>query len=341
LPAIVGEVIHRSLDLILRTFYEHGCSSINDAAATEALRGLGGYSAIVDREIARQVEALQANPRMVARVSILRTTLRSRLPEIRQRTQTMVSRAKLVPTTVNVGSQRLGTGEVTPLRKGSHPEVSLRVPDLRLTGRADLLTLEDSSCAIVDYKTGLPNDHHAEQVRMYQLLWSRDTGRNPGGVPVTSLTLSYARNEVSVEPLSSDELAALADDLTRRVDAAEEEVGHRPPPARPAPEVCRLCAVRHLCTEYWVSSGLSDAGGEYVDRQGIVSARQGPKSWLFSAERPLGEQVILRTPTEQPGFEVGDEIRLLDVVLPQADDEDGAVITMTPSSEFFVVESAG
>jgi hypothetical protein len=339
LPAVLGEIIHNCLDVILRKLYERGCSSIDDAAATEALRDLGGYSALVEREIAMQVDALQSNPRMTSRVGVFRTTLRTRLPEIRQRVQTMVARARLVPTSgVRVGRPESETR--APLREGTHPEVSLSVPGLHLAGRADLLTVTHEGCAITDYKTGSPSEHHAEQVRMYQLLWSRDSDRNPDEVPVTTLTLSYATHEASIDPLDPKQLTGLADDLARRVQAAEREVARRPPPARPVLEMCKLCSVRHLCEDYWASSATGDDGRDFVDRQGTIAARNGPKSWLLESHRPQRERILLRTTTEQPGFDVGEEVRLLDVVFPRDDDAEMPILTMTASSEVFVVADA-
>lgn len=340
MPAVVGEIIHRSLDLILRTLYERGCSSISDPASTEALRSLGGYSALIEQEISHHLDELQSNPRMAERLGVFRTTLRSRLPEMRQRVQTLMARAALVPAPSGARNHNGNATGPMGLGEGSHPEVALRVSELRLLGRADLITVASEGCAIVDYKTGAPNEHHAEQVRVYQLLWSRDRDANPAGLPVTSLTLSYATHDVSIEPMNAAQLQVFADDITNRVRAVELEVGLRPPPARPEAEKCRLCSVRHLCDAYWVSSAAGDDGRDFVDLQGTIVSRNGPKSWLLDAEQPDRERILMRTSTEQPGFKVGETVRLLDAVLTRDAENDAPIVTMTAASEVFEVEDA-
>jgi hypothetical protein len=197
-----------------------------------------------------------------------------------------------------------------------------------------LLTLNEDQCAIVDYKTGGPDDHHAEQVRLYQLIWSRDRELNPDRLPVTSLTISYAAHDVSVTPLAGSELEALADELATRIHAAEHELALRPPPARPAADLCRLCGVRQLCSDYWTSSAVDDAS-QFVDREGAIISRNGSRSWMIQVDEPRKERALLRTLTEQPGFDVGDDVRLLDLVIERDEETGEAVLTVTQSSEVF------
>lgn len=341
MPALAGQVIHGSLDAILRTFYQRGCSSIADPAATDAVRNLGGYSALIERQIENQLEEFKANPRTASRVAALGSALQSRTPEIRQRVQSMVARATLAPTSAIARTNGKGTHMRTPLRDGSHPEVPLRASDLRLFGRADVITVSSDGCSILDYKTGAPDEHHAEQLRMYQLLWSGDAELNPAQAPVVSLTLSYATHDVTIEPLSPAELDSLAGELVARVRAVEDDLAFRPPPARPEPTMCRLCDVRHLCDEYWASSAVVDDSREFVDRQGTIVARNGPRSWIMEIEEPNAERALLRTPTEDPSFAVGDQVRLLDVVVATNEDAGEAVVTITRASEVFQIDARG
>jgi hypothetical protein len=334
IPAVVGDIIHRSLDVVLRALYEQRCASITDPAATQALRSLGGYSGLVEREIERQLDLLQTTPRMATRVGAFKTVLRARMPDMRQRLQTMVARATLVPTAVGVKASRTTSAPMS-LGDGSHPEVPLRAGDLRLAGRADLITVRDEECSIVDYKTGAPDDHHVEQVRLYQLLWSRDRSVNPTAIPVRSLTLAYASHDKSVEPLDDDGLNDLAAELVARMRDAEIALEMRPPPARPAPDLCRLCSVRHLCDDYWASATAHDHDGDFVDCEGTVISQNGPRSWLVDVDRPKRERVLLRTLTEQPGFTIGNGIRVLDAGLARDEDTGRAVLTLTQSSEVF------
>jgi hypothetical protein len=44
---------------------------------------------------------------------------------------------------------------------------------------------------------------------------------------------------------------------------------------------------------------------------------------------------LLRTSTEQPGFDVGDELRLLNALLARDEDTDQNLLTLTQYSEVF------
>lgn len=338
LPALVGDIVHGSLDVILRALHERGCASISDPSAVEVIKDLGGYSALIERLITGQVERLEANPRMAPRVASLRTTLRSRVPEIRRRVQATIARAPLIPPSLAAPSTAsIPTAIRAPLGRGTHPEVPLQAPELRLVGRADLITIADDSCAIVDYKTGAPDEHHAEQLRMYALLWARDAELNPEGLPVSALTLSYATHDEQVGPLESGELEALAQELVARIGAVEDELRLRPPPARPTEPMCRLCSVRHLCEDYWnqiAGAGTTAGSRDFVDQQGTIVSRNGPRSWLIEVQ-PRGARILLRTPTEDPGFKLGDNIRLLDVLFSHDEDSGDVAITITQASEIF------
>jgi hypothetical protein len=198
-----------------------------------------------------------------------------------------------------------------------------------------LITITDGRCAITDYKTGVANDHHAQQLHIYQLLWSRDLELNPDQLPVAALTLSYSTNDVSIEPLSPSELDTLAAELVARIRAVEDDISFQPPPARPAPEMCHLCSVRHLCKDYWVSSTAGADSNEFVDREGTIVSQNGPRSWIMDVEQPQPERVLVQTPTEDAGFDAGDVVRLLDVVRARDEDTRSAVITVTRSSEVY------
>jgi hypothetical protein len=52
-----------------------------------------------------------------------------------------------------------------------------------------------------------------------------------------------------------------------------------------------------------------------------------------------GDEILLQTASETPGFSLGDRVRLLGLALGGDDDPAGAVMTMTHSSEAFVVDA--
>jgi hypothetical protein len=347
LPALAGSVVHRSLELLLTAFQAGGCTSVTEPGAVETIRELGGYSKLVKRTIVGELEALEHNPRAVECIAALRAQLGKEVPHIRERVQMAISRTRLEASSgdgVATGSAvAVGPG-LTP---GSHTEVELRVDELRLMGRADLICVNARGCTITDYKTGAPNEHHAEQVRLYALLWSRDGEVNPDEIPIEKLIVSYATHDEVLDPPTDAELGTLAARISARIGEAEREFGLRPPPANPAPELCRFCSVRHLCDDYWMTVGstlATDApspSGRFVDCEAEIARQNGSRSWVLRLEREPHE-ALLRTPTENPGFSVGDYVRLLGVIAGtvEADETSETVLTMTQFSESFLLDRA-
>jgi hypothetical protein len=192
-----------------------------------------------------------------------------------------------------------------------------------------------------DYKTGQPEPHHVDQLRLYALLWQYDEDLNSGGVAATSLSIVYAAHDEVLDAPTAAELHDLASTLDARIEAAESQLRLRPPPARPAPEICRYCSVRHMCEEYWADIAplsVGDVGSDPVlaDCEGTIARRNGPRSWVL-ALAPTGFEVLLRTPTEEPGFEAGDRVRLLGVVYGADDDAERTIATITQASEVFLL----
>jgi CRISPR/Cas system-associated exonuclease Cas4 (RecB family) len=261
LPSLVGDVTHNALEKILAELVRRGCSSPNTACAVGALKAMGGYTRVITEDVALKLQALDTNPRAKDRVPALRATMQVRVPEMRNRVQAVLSRSEFQPSprsNVNAGvasGARLDPsakrGERLPLAPGSYAEVTLRAESIRWSGRVDLLTIAADDTAIVDYKTGLPDDSHVEQLRLYALLWYRDKDRNPSATRASRLTIAYPNTDVTIEALSQAQLKALEDELESRVGVARRGLEARPPEARPSTTLCASCPVRQLCEEYW------------------------------------------------------------------------------------------
>jgi len=344
LAALNGSVVHRCLELLLTAFHDRGCSSVADPAAVEAIRGLGGYSKLVESVIAEEIAALKDNPRAVDMGPALTSQMTKGISRIRERVQMAISRARLAPIDGGLGMDSKGTDEVG-ITCGSHTEVELRDDELRLIGRADLITVGETGCTITDYKTGEPSEDHSDQLRLYGLLWSRDGQVNPGRIPIESLVVSYATHDHSIDVPSAPDLAGLASEITSRIATTEKQLALRPPPAKPKPEICRFCDVRHLCDDYWMTvrptfdmEPMEPSTG-FVDCEGEIARRNGPASWVLSLE---GEpaSALLRTTDERAAFSAGDCVRLLGVAAGtvQAEGASQVVLTMTPFSEAFLVD---
>lgn len=341
LPALVGDAVHRVLELILRSLHDHGCQSLATPCAVEVLKELGGYSKLIERVIDEQLHDLEDNPRMVDRIPGLRSALRTRVPDIRHRVQAAITRTTLKPIP-STNRAILDTPQRGPLGDGSYPEVELRAPELRFGGRADLLTISSGACTITDYKTGVPDTHHAEQVKTYALLWSRDRELNPSKLPLQQLVLSYGTHDERLDPPTDAHLVALAGQLVNRTAEAESQLLLRPPPARPAPAMCRFCGVRQLCEDYWdslthLATRSSHEEPDWFDYEGTVTSRNGPRSWLVTADD--GSALLLRTSSETTTFRLGDRIRLLNLLHGRDPDSPVPIGTLTQASEVFLLDA--
>jgi hypothetical protein len=341
LPALIGDVIHGVLEVLLRSFRAQGCASLADPCAVGVLRDLGGYTKLVEQGIEGQLDKLAENPRVGSRLPQLRTALRVKVPEIRQRVQAVIARTPFQST--GNGPTGGDTAQRGPLAPGFHPEVELRAPELRMAGRADLLHIDQDGCEITDYKTGSPDPHHADQLRLYALLWNRDFEANPESLPVRQLVIAYPSKDVVVEPPTAVELDLLASATVAEIKAAETALLERPPPAYPEPTVCRFCGVRQLCEDYWMQlptlPASSQLGGDpdWFDFEGTVIERNGSRSWLVAAAsgKPT---LLLRTMSEAVPFKVGDHLRLLDLHRDIDPESTLPIGTLSHTSEVFTVD---
>jgi PD-(D/E)XK nuclease superfamily len=338
--ALAGTVTHRALEIVLAALQSHRCESAVDPRAVQALRDIGGFSKLIENTIDRELDALAHNPRSQRQLGPIRERLVAEIPAIRERIQAAVSRMRLYP--IAEGTRATDAGSARgPLAPGSHAEVELSCEELRLRGRADLVAISREGCAITDYKTGSSSESHVDQLRLYALLWSRDEEMNPSRLPVQELVLAYTGNDLGVDPPSPDELDTLAATLAEQIEQAEANVSHPPAPALPAPQMCRYCAVRHLCEEYWDTAAAllpvpPPGAARFVDCEASVARRNGPRSWFLS----LGAEnagVLLRTMTEDPGFNAGDSVRLLGLALWLDKESGEPVLAMTSFSEVFVL----
>lgn len=342
LPALLGDVIHRVLEIVLSSFVAGGVPSTDSAAAVETLRSLGGYSELARSAIDERLAALANNPREKPRAQYLRDKLISRLPEIRQRAQQLLSRTVIVSAVAAHGDGP-ASGRV-PLGPGTFPEIDLRSAELHLAGRIDLLIVNESNCEITDYKTGAPDEHHRDQLLTYALLWRKDRERNPASIPVGRLTLAYSASQVDVPSPDEETLAALEANLAEQMARASSALTERPPPARPGPDICATCSVRHLCEDYWSflagGSGTAEPDAPYwFDYEGTVISQNGPRSWVL-AGAGIHSQLMVRT-SASDGLPLGQDVRLLGLLRGHDPESPIPIASLTESSEVFPLETHG
>lgn len=330
--ALEGTIVHLAIKKIAHAFAERGCPSLLDEGAISTLKELGGFTAIVVDCVDRALRPYEGNPRAAPTLEGSRRRLSARVPELRSRVQRLLSRLRPEPRAASPGGPSAHPeGESRhQLAHGTHAEIELRVPELSWHGIADLLTLSTTSCEIRDFKTGTPKQEHEIQLRTYALLWARDRDLNPSGRLADRLVLSYDERDVEAPAPRPNALRSLEDELRERTAAALAAVQRDPPEARPSPENCAYCTVRHLCEEYWQSHVPHGGGREprepqFADLQLKLSGRHGPTSWDGIVESPsdlkADRPILLRTSNLRFDLQPGQRIRLLNVHVGMPNEE--------------------
>lgn len=213
-----------------------------------------------------------------------------------------------------------------------------------------MLTLSNGACEIRDFKTGRPKPEHKTQIRMYAVLWARDTELNPKGRLADRLVLSYNNGDAEVSAPNGDQITAMEGEMMTRTQAALSSISIDPPEARPSEENCKFCFVRHLCEDYWHWQENSHSEQEvngFADVQVALTSQQGNRSWncVVESSRSLkeGSPMLLRIKSVQFAPSSGQRVRLLNVHVRQQYEEtfEGqpsfVVATMGTNSEAFLL----
>ena len=342
--ALFGEVVHDSLETIVRALAAQGCTSASGPDAVAVLRELGGYTEVAKAMLAKRLTRLEDNPRLArgGRQS-LQDQLEHRIPEAREEIQQYLHRMKLVPREgVRSGSGSSGGGQRYARGAGSHPEATLQADGLRLWGRIDLLTVGTDHVDITDYKTGAEDESHLDQLRTYAVLWDRDSVSNPGGTPLGTLTASYPTRDVVIDAPDATQLQSLFDALATRITAADDLVCADEPVANLG-DHCSFCSVRSICNAYWPTAPDPDGlkRGTWFDFEGIVVARNGIKSWWLHDSSPKKNALLLRTTSAHQTFEPGQRLRLLGLRRDEDPEDNASVAVLTRASEVFEVTAQG
>lgn len=345
--ALFGNIVHGVLETVVKAMAEAGVESPQSESAANVIRDLGGFTSVVERELARQLAPLKHNMRLSKdRQRRIAIDLEAQVADARAQVQTYLSRTRFVP-----GPRRAtsGSGNAQPrafvrreLGEGSHAEVELVAERQRLYGRVDLLTLSRDQINIIDYKTGGESDGHVDQLRLYAWLWGADDKVNPRRRDVTSLTAAYRDHDVTVDVPGPEQLIALSHELATKVADADREIASGAPLAKPSQKNCRHCAVRHLCVSYWITVApkLSDVGqGEFFDYEGVIGEQNGQRSWWLLNDAGYPD-LLLRTTTSTPPFASGERFRFLGLRRDIDPQVAWPIGSLTVATEAFRVESA-
>ncbi len=344
LGTLSGRVAHLALERISRAVSEADDPTF--AGAAIHLRALGGISRVLAECASVEIARLDDNPRVRHRSAALESELARRIPELRLVVQSALNRV-LAGAEASPATDRQGPSLRRALGIGYHSEVELTPDGMAWVGYADAIRLTEDACEIIDYKTGEPSPSHDDQVRLYALLWARDSVVNPTSRLATRLVLVYPRTVREVDPPTLADLQTLERQMRDRAAAAEVELLHSPPKAKVTPDGCKFCDVKQLCQEYWTSRSQSHLAvlPEPWARslQGVITGQRGNSVTLMAVEfdpyLPRGTEVVV-TRLEGNARVPGQRLRLVDVRVRDDPDAGGAVVSLGPQSEVFVVPSS-
>lgn len=374
---IAGQVVHAALERIMRAVSAvHGTLAgdqvLGDSNAmmlvVEALRSLGGISAVLKDTIRETVSSWGSNPRLQPRMKELASDLQRQIPVLGLRVQHLLSCVDFRSLRVGYAANRADNGEredsiVGPLAPGLHAEVPVVNEELAWYGKADLLHMGTDNAAtkgdeIFDFKTGSQKPDHAFQLRIYALLWARDKQRKPNGRRACRLTVLYDSGAVDVPaPITDEDLDGIANELAKRTSQARAEAEQHPPSARPSREAREWCDVRHMCNVYWepaTRAAIAPSLGaprRQVDTGVQILRRQGAWSWValvrevgaLSDDIALGARVLLRARPQEEHFasliSAGSQLRIIGAQYVPPSEESGGlpVLSLARTTEGFLL----
>jgi RecB family exonuclease len=236
--AAIGKVFHKLLELAVRGQVERASSPSEDVRrALERL--LDEEQARVSRNWAAPAPQLRAVfPPLVWRrkqrvvLDLAEAYLTGRVPR----------------SAINDSSSGRTARELSDL--GSWPELHISVPELRLSGRIDLLQREAGDVIIRDLKTGRVASEDGEvlphielQMRLYGLMARRTWPR-----AAVRLIVDYGiEREVPFGPMEEVETEKWLSECLARLPA--QSAAHADTLASPG-AVCEFCVYRHICPAY-------------------------------------------------------------------------------------------
>lgn len=331
IASLEGVIIHASLKAITDEVMRQTGSEDSQHAFISGLRNLGGYSNVIRKELNRIVRQFDENPRVRKALPAAIRRIEDRFAEIRLRIQHLLSRVPIAPPFRSSDGNHLISGEgASALSYGTYTEVVLRHSKMPWIGVADLIQLSADRCIIRDFKTGEPDPVHGLQLRIYAWLWARDEIANPVGRLADELVITYTESDIFERPPTPQELDSMDMEFEQRTQAATDLLSHRPPPARPDAGICKYCAVRQLCNEYWAVNSQNpqlhpSAHDQYADVELKITEGQGPHSWLAqitsSSVGGTGQVALLHLPHVAVHMSCDQCIRLVGAYLNAAREE--------------------
>ena len=341
IAALRGLIVHSALERIVTALSAAQVRDAVSSGAVTTLRALGGISSVVDEAIESAINSIDSNPRMKGSRGSLRRRLRQDVSTIRTDVQRMVGATTLAEAVPKAAAEREGSTEAglhevrrsQRLGIGNHPEQFLRHHELRIDGIADLISIDDGTVVITDFKTGIAQPEHADQILLYAVLWRGDRERNDSASRTIALRIAYVGEVEVVEP-TLEELSRSEETLASRIVVADRSLSPDPE-ARVEAESCPRCSVRHLCDDYWELRRASPLGynpnPNFVDADFVIVDIRSVDT--FVVELDDGRSAVLHAELVEP--EVGSEFRALSLRQPETDEDEPLVLQAVSTSEVY------
>lgn len=354
--AVSGIIVHEAAETILKEFARTGVSSLMDPDAMSVLRGLGGFTKVLEGALDVFFTSQSGNPRFEQFRDDLSRTLHLKLPQLRGTLQALlagnvwnlsVSKSKANQSSQSSTAQKR-TLRRLPVGTGTFVEVDLEDAVSKWRGRVDLMNISEDGCSITDLKSGSVSEEHSEQLAVYSMLWLEDSGRNPTRLPVLDLQVVYSSGAVRITVLDDDQLKSFRKDLIASSELIRSDLNSSDVPANPSRENCRHCPVKLLCQPYWQSLPTLGPDGPLSCSQVTLLESRGERAWLAAVNSssllPVNEKVVIRNYEGGKAFwselKPGLSIRLTDGLLSSSEVSDTPVINLSLMSEaLFVVPS--
>ena len=227
-----------------------------------------------------------------------------------------------------------GTAQPSRLSPSTYPEQVVEDAALSFMGVIDLLEVTEDGAEIADLKPGSADPTHEEQIRCYSAVWRYDAIRNPEGRPATRLKIADPSGSIELAPDGIDD-EGTRNTLRVRISVATEALGQDIPDARPSPENCQSCSVRHLCDEYWESAAI-EARAIAVDLELVVQELRTASSATVHLPRMSSNATMLDL---VDGVGPGDRVRALELFKSANEDTAEVRIRVGPQSEVLIKRS--
>lgn len=332
LSTLIGLVVHRSAESILRSLSSAGCSGIEDPSSTVVLQDLGGISGVLSLQLEAELNELRSNPRATRMSDYLKRQLTEQVPSMRTAVQQLMRSIERI--SPRQKHPLPATLQASRLRPGTYPEQVVADDALRFMGIVDLLEVTEEGAEIIDFKSGSPDIAHEEQVRCYSTLWKHDVIRNPEGRPATRLRIVYPSSSIDLA-LDGVDYDDARDSLRTRIEVATEALEKGIPKARPSPDTCRYCSVRHLCDEYW-ETGTNRERTNPIDLELEVRELRTANSGTVQL-RQTSSLAAICGPID--GIESGDHVRALELYRSDDYETEEVQLRVVPHSELFVMRA--